>query len=143
MYVIGVNMESREVVKIQPASPAAPFRNPALIYCARLQGSGRSSMIAMLRRCARSLGADLETFPWHELRYEHVQAIVSKAAESGYAPGTVNLLRVALREIARASWRLGLLGSEELQRILDVKALRGSRLPPGKALTRGELSALF
>ena len=136
-------MESRDLVTVEPCNPAVPDRNPALIYCARLQGSGRSSMIAMLRRCARDLGAELETLPWHKLRYEHVQAIISKASDCGYAPGTVNLLRVALREIARASWRLGLLDSEELQRILDVKAVRGSRLPPGKALSRGELSALF
>ena len=142
-------MESREVVKVEPSSPAAAERNPALIYCASLRGSGRSSMVSMLRRCAKSLGGELETYPWHKLRYEHVQSIVSKVAETEYAPGktyapgTVNLLRVALREIARASWRLGMIGSEELQRILDVKSLRGSRLPPGKALTRGELSALF
>lgn len=136
-------MESHEVIKLQPASPAPAARNPALIYCARLQGSGRSSMVAMLRRLAQSRSATLETFPWHSTRYEHVQAIISKAAAEGYAPGTVNLLRVALREIARISWSLGLLSSEELQCILTVKAIRGSRLPPGKALSRGELSTLF
>ena len=56
-------MESREVVKVVPSSPSAAERNPALIYCASLRGSGRSSMVSMLRRCAKSLGGSLKPSP--------------------------------------------------------------------------------
>ena len=73
---------------------------------------------------------------------EHVTAIRTKLAETK-APATVNATLSALRGVAREAWRLGLMTSEDRMRIEAVKGIKGSRLPAGRALSVGEVIALF
>src|SRR5262249_60999765 len=60
-----------------------------------------------------------------------------------WSPSTANTYRSALRGVMRECWRLGYLEYEELARILAVEPVRGSRLLRGRALSRGELVAVF
>ena len=86
------------------------------------------------------LGAD--ELPWHHLGYQHTQALRAALA-ARYSPATANRHLAALRGVLREAWRLGLMSAEDLQRAIDLPAVRGERLPRGRSLTRGELRALF
>jgi site-specific recombinase XerD len=85
---------------------------------------------------------DAEALPWHQLRYPHTQALRAALAER-YSPATANRHLAALRGVLREAWRLGLMSAEDLQRAMDLPAVRGVRVPRGRALSRGELRALF
>jgi hypothetical protein len=49
----------------------------------------------------------------------------------------------ALRGVLRAAWRLGLTSSDDYQLAASIEPVRGSTLPAGRALSSGELRALF
>ena len=55
----------------------------------------------------------------------------------------MNTVLCAVRGVAKAAWSLGLMTSEDYTRVAAVKGLRGSRLPSGRALSAGEVTALF
>ncbi len=76
------------------------------------------------------------------MRFQHVDAIRQRLLAAGRAPATVNLTLAAFRGIARYARNLGLITPEEHDRIRDVKAAKGSRLPAGRAVLAGELGAL-
>ena len=84
----------------------------------------------------------IDELPWHRLGYQHTQALRAALAER-FSPATANRHLAALRGVLREAWRLELMSAEDLQRAIDLPAVRGERLPRGRALSRGELRALF
>lgn len=132
-------VEGAELVSIA----FAPDRNPAMVYLARLAPGSRRAMRQALGLLA-SLAGDLaaEQFPWHRLRYAHTQAMRAKVADR-YAPASANKILCALRGVLGESFRLGLMSAEDRLRASDLPSVRGSRLPRGRALSAGELTALF
>ena len=86
--------------------------------------------------------ATMETLPWHALRYAHTQAIRAALAEQ-FQANTANKMLCALRGVVRESWRLGLMPAEDYHRATDLKGIRGTSLQRGRALSRGELAAIF
>ena len=84
----------------------------------------------------------IDELPWHRLGYQHTQALRAALAER-LSPATANRHLAALRGVLREAWRLGLMSAEDLQRAIDLPVVRGERLPRGRALSRGELRALF
>jgi integrase/recombinase XerD len=48
-----------------------------------------------------------------------------------------------VRGVLREAWELGLMTAEEHQRAASVRSVRGERLLRGRALSPGELRALF
>jgi len=94
---------------------------------------------------ARALGGDAATilsFPWASLRYQHTAALRAACWER-YAPATTNKLLAAVRGVLREAWRLRLIDAEEYHRAADVRGVRGTTLLRGRALTAGEIRALF
>jgi site-specific recombinase XerD len=79
---------------------------------------------------------------WANLSYAEVQAVRSQLADR-YAPATANKILSAIRGVAREAWRLGLMDAETYRRIDDVESVKGQSLPPGRALSAGEIRALF
>lgn len=84
----------------------------------------------------------IAAFPWQSLDFQHTTAIRARLAER-YAPATANKMLVALRGVLKASWRLKQMTAEDLARACDFKKVEGTRLPKGRALTSGEMRALF
>ncbi len=124
--------------------PEAHPTDPVAVYLAGLAPSGRVTVARRLVAVARLLGVAPERVPWAALRSQHVIVIRARLLAGGtLAPATVNLTLAALRGVARAAWRLGLLTAEELAQIRDVPPARGSRLPAGRSATGGELAALL
>lgn len=120
-------------------------RRPAAVYLARLAPSGRRTMRGALNMVAGMLTGgqvDAMAFPWHQLRYEHTQGIRAALAER-YAPATANKHLSALRGTLKAAWRLGLVSAEDYERACDLEPVRGTTLPAGRRLDRGEITALF
>ncbi len=118
---------------------------PAAVYLARLAVGARRSQLGALRTMAHLLGgtdADAFTLPWHQLGYQHTQALRTHLAER-YAPATTNRMLAALRGVLTECWRLGLMDAEARARASDVATVRGTTIPRGRALKGGELRALF
>ena len=130
--------------------PAAPMElprdeNPVLAYLARLSPGSRRTMRASLETIARlASGGEVGAldFPWWLLRYQHSEAIRGRLAET-YAPATANKMLSAMKGVLKSCWRLGLMTAEERDRASDIEPVRGTRLPPGRSIPRGELRSLF
>jgi len=86
--------------------------------------------------------ADIRSLKWEALRYQHTQAVRSELAER-YAPATTNRFLAALKGCLKECWRLGLMSAENYHRAVDLKAIKSETLPRGRALSSGELRALF
>lgn len=135
-----------------PSQPLEPSRtavsrdrHPVLTYLASLGKGSRRTMWGALEFAARLLSsgrADANSLPWHALRYEHVAAVRASMLE-GFAPATTNKTLCAIRGVLKQCWRLGLVSADEREKACDVQAVRGFRLPSGRALNAGELRALF
>ncbi len=131
-----------------PAIPTARRprdENPVLAYLARLSPGSRRTMRASLETMARLASAGevgALDFPWWLLRYQHAEAIRGRLAEA-YAPATANKMLSAMKGVLKSSWRLGLMSADERDRASDVEPVRGTRLPPGRSIPRGELRSLF
>jgi site-specific recombinase XerD len=142
---IGIIPASQTVAPLVPVTSLHPAdSNPALIYLARLQPSGRRTMASRLKLIAKLLGhEDITKIQWSQLRYPHVEAIRTKLSELSLSPASINAALCALRGVARVAWRLEQMTAEEYERIRSVNAVAGSRLPAGRALERSEVAALL
>jgi len=120
--------------------------NPARSYLARLTASSRRSQRWALKEVATiAAGRPVkrpEQFAFSRLRYKDTSRIREVLAAK-YAPATANRLLTALRSVLREAWRLALVDSESYWRAVDVRGVRGSSLPPGRALEPSEVERLF
>ncbi|CAA9449236.1 MAG: hypothetical protein AVDCRST_MAG01-01-4392 [uncultured Rubrobacteraceae bacterium] len=119
--------------------------NPVLSYLARLSEGSRRTMRGSLEEIARvSSGGRLAAleFPWWRLTGTHT-AVIRGHLAARYAPSTANKMLSAMKGVLKACFRLGLMTADERDRASDVAPVRGNRLPPGRSIPRGELSALF
>lgn len=132
--------------RLVPAHAAVPRdRHPAAVYLARLAPGSRRTMRGALDLIAGILSsgrADAISLPWAQVRYQHAAAVRAALLER-FAPATCNKTLAALRGVLRECWRLGTLSAEDRERASDLPAVRGSRLPRGRALSAGEIRALF
>ena len=60
----------------------APDRNPALVYLASLAPASRRPQRQSLQVIADLVqpGTTFDAFPWHQLRYQHTQAVRTQLA---------------------------------------------------------------
>lgn len=125
--------------------PANASEHPAAVYLARLAPGSRRTMRAALATIAGLLSdgaVDCFALPWHLLRYQHTQAVRALLV-ARYAPATVNKHLAAVRGVLKEAWRLGLMAAGDYQRAGDLPGVRSGTLLRGRALTPGELRALF
>lgn len=137
-----------DLATVRPAELAAPARavdNPGLVYLAGLGPRSRKTQQGALRVLAEVIageGADPLSVQWSALRFQHTTLIRQSLAEK-YPPATANRMLSALRQVLRASWRLRQMTSEQYRRAADLDNIKGDRLPAGRSLTAGEVSAIF
>ncbi len=140
-------------------APLPADRHPALVYLAQLSPGSRRTMRTALNTIAELLGVapvvqettsgrrrrEVETLlycDWASLRYPHIQALRTLLAER-YKPATANKMLAALRRVLLEARRLGLMTPDDYAQAADIGAVKGSTLPPGRALSPGELTALM
>lgn len=118
------------------STPRLEMRDPVVVYLATLSRNGRRTMGSKLQTVKRLL--EIERFEPKDLC---VVAFAGKAAlqDAGAAPATINATLCALKGIARAAWQTGLITAEDLQKVRDVRSVRGSRLLAGREHTPKEL----
>jgi len=119
-------------------------QNPAAVYLASLTPSGRRSQDNALRTIAQILTGvgDWRGVPWAALRFAHTAAIRQQLA-AAYAPATANRVICALRGVLKAAWRLGQIDAGDYARAADIAAVNGYRIPAGRELSQGEITALM
>ncbi|HEX9996682.1 MAG TPA: tyrosine-type recombinase/integrase [Abditibacterium sp.] len=128
-----------------PIKRVPATRHPPSIYLAALSQNSRRSQRASLEKIARLLSdgaCDFWTMPWHLVRYEHTAALRAYLSDNSSA-ATAKRELAALRGTLKSAWRLELMTAEELARACDIEPVRGSTLPAGRALSSGEILALF
>lgn len=126
-------------------APERLEQNAAAVYLASLAHGSRRTMRESLNIIAAMLtngNADALNFDWSQLRFAHTQAIRSRLAEQ-YSAASANKMLSALRGCLKACWRLGQMNADNYSRAVDLDAVRGETLPKGRALTSGEIAALF
>jgi len=126
--------------------------DPTTAYLASLTSErSRQTARERLRAAARVIGldpAEALAFPWHRLRFPHIDFIRSRLSEKDpatdkrRAPATINLTLAVLRGIARYARNMNLMSDEEYRRIGEVKPATGEHLPVGRAAASGEILAL-
>lgn len=145
MDVVEVNNNQNQSLIVLPL-PLLPLdQNPAAIYLASLRRSGQVTMRGSLNMIAQLISGgshDALSLAWGQLRYQHTVAIRAQLSER-YSPATTNKMLSALRRVLKEAWRLNQIGSEEYQRAVDLKNVRGTRLPAGRALKDGEVTNLL
>jgi len=145
--------EARSVLLFEAASQPAPVQepltDPVYSYVDSLSPVSQEAVWKRLRTVARLFAIpDPETFPWHHLRAPQVARIRQRLMQpygptnTRAAPATVNLTLAVLRGIAREARNANAMSDEEYRRVCEVKADKGERLPRGRAVPTGELSAL-
>jgi integrase len=128
------------VVRVVP-----PDQQPARIYLARLgEGSRRTMRVALDTMAALLTGGrcDADMLDWSRLRYQHTAALHAALA-ARYQPATANKHVAALRGFLREAWQLGQMTAEAYHRAVNLRTVKATTLPRGRALGTGELRALF
>lgn len=143
---------NNEIVKVESETNLAVIsypadQNPALVYLASLSEGSRRTMRNALDAIAAMVlpDSDHASFPWHQLRYQHTQAIRSMLVEQ-YSASNANKHMSALRSVIKEAWRLGYVSAEDYQRAVDIKSEKRTRIAQaekGRHLQAGEFSALI
>ena len=136
-----------------PPAPLATVRadnNAAAVYLASLGERSRRVQLHALGVAADIMGngrADVWSFPWASLRYQHTQALraaLQERCDRGQAaPATANRTLAGVRRVIREAERLGLIDADTSAQARDVKDIKAERLPAGRDVPDGERRALF
>ena len=151
LTIISVSVEgevisnSTALALVEPTPAKAS--NPARVYLTTLSETGRRTALQKLERIAKLYSNDtlsIDTFQWHLLRYQDVQAIHTLLVEkAGLKKSTANTCLTNLRTVLKTAVRLGQMSNDDFQNATDIKAYKSDTLPRGRALKTGEISALM
>lgn len=118
-------------------------QNAARVYVASLPSpKSQRTQEQVIRQIAAWLGGDVDSVPWHNLQYQHTNALRAQAMRE-FAPATARKYIAALRGILKNAWRLNLMDGDTYQRATDLDPIEGETVPAGRDLTQGEINALI
>jgi site-specific recombinase XerD len=139
-----IEEQQPETLKLHAPVPLA--KHPAAVYLDSLGSvSSKATMAAGLDIMAKLLtngDCGAMTLNWAALRYKHTAALRS-ALEKKYAPASVNQMLCALRRVLKEALRLDLIDSQDYSKAADVKSIKQSGKPRGRALSPHEIAALM
>lgn len=127
-------------------------RHPVSIYITGLASGSRRTMKNALEKAVSIFtvgkSRDVMTFPWHVIRFQHVEALRAVLVDSKnkIALGTANKILSGVRRVLYYCFNLKLMPHEEYTRTLSgAKKIRGDReeLVKGRMLTRQELDLIY
>ena len=115
---------SQELITTDPSPrTAAPAAAAAAAYLATQRNT--ATVTSELNKIARLMGqADRRAVNWATLNAASEAALFAQVKG---APATRNKTLSTLKGVARASWRMGLIDSEQLARIRDIGGDGGTR----------------
>jgi site-specific recombinase XerD len=117
--------------------------NPAAVYLAGLEPTGRRTQLLALKTIAQKLGApDAFSLNWAGLRYHDTAMIRAWLAEA-YSPATANKMLSALRQVLKQAWLLGQMSADDYRLAVELKPVTGETIPAGRELSGGEILALM
>lgn len=119
--------------------------HPVAVYLAQLAEDSRPAMRSGLSKIAELVDrrSTYWSLPWHQIRFQHTQAIRS-ALVSSYGERTVNRMLSALRGVLKVAWQLGQIETEDYRRALDFKSVRTADLPPaGRSVSIDEICTIL
>jgi len=120
-------------------------RHPAAAYIASLAPGSRRAMVHALDVAARLLTSgrgDRMGLAWWRLRRPHLEALRANLGAS-YAVATANKVLSAVRGVLRHAWQHDLIPGDAYHKAVAVPVVRGATVPKGRAITAGEMRALF
>jgi len=133
-------MPAAAALKLETPTTPLAVRDPVEMYLANLPSrSSRRTMRSKLATVQRLLEKRIEA---HDLIFFALAARAS-LQDAGAAPKTINVTLSALKGVARAAWLLEQISAEQLERVKDIRSVRGSRLPAGRAHYPSELAAIL
>lgn len=133
-------MPAAAALKLETPTTPLAVRDPVEMYLATLPSRiSRRTMRSKLGTVQRLLEKRIEA---HDLIFFALAARAS-LQDAGAAPKTINVTLSALKGVARSAWLLKLITAEELERVKDIRSVRGSRLPAGRAHYPAELAAIL
>jgi site-specific recombinase XerD len=125
-------------------------QGPVASYLETLAETGRPAMASGLRAIALLVSGDkrfcepsvdLDTFPWHDLRYSHVDALRVKLVKK-YKPRTVNRMLSALRQVLLRCRKLRRITADDYDDI-EIKLVAKDATSTGRALSHEEIEVLI
>lgn len=126
--------------------PGRLDQNPAAVYLAKLGKRTRRVQADALNVIADIISPEVDylAIPWHEIEYQHAQAIRAKLQER-YTAGTVNRMLSALRETVHQAWLLGQTTAENYLKVKEVSNIKENKAAAaaGRQVTSGEIKALI
>ncbi|VCV93328.1 hypothetical protein BANRA_05351 [Klebsiella pneumoniae] len=144
-----VNVPAEQSIRGELLPSSSSLRNiqdnPAVAYLVSL-GSKRSrqTMSSFLNIVAKMIGfQNLRDCAWSSMRRHHILAVLEMLGDAGKAPATINTYLSALKGVALEAWTMKQIDTDSFQHIKQVRSVRGSRLPKGRALERHEIRSLF
>lgn len=124
-----------------------PDANPVVTYLGRLDSGSlptmRSTAGLVSARLSGGRIEDPTTFPWHLVRYQHLERLRRLMKDEGKGTKSINKALTFLRQTLREAWRLGLVPEDAYRHLIDVRGERSDDLPSGRALEKEEVGKLF
>lgn len=118
--------------------------NPVTIYLSSLSQGSRRTTITSLKVITQvsGYGDDILNYPWHELRYQHVQAIRTHLAGK-YNHTTANKILSLLKGVLKECKRLDLMSVIDYDKATDIKPVKGNTIQVGRYITEEEFERLI
>ncbi|MGJ8868652.1 integrase, partial [Salmonella enterica subsp. enterica serovar Kentucky] len=79
---------------------------------------------------------------WSSMWRHHIMAVLEMLGDAGKAPAPINTYLSALKGVALEAWPMKQIDTDSFQLIKQVRSVRESRLPIGRALEGREIRRL-
>jgi integrase/recombinase XerD len=122
------------------------YKNPAETYLLSLDSPVNiKNSTSALKRICKILSGDAcyLAFNWSLLDYTKLIDLKFKLRESGLSAGSINTYLAIMKGACKEAWRQKIISTDDYLHIKDVKRMKGTRLPAGRALSPNEINSLI